>query len=44
MIKKIFILIMGGIICFDDERVSGESDSTADSILTGPCDQMEEGA
>lgn len=35
---------MGEIICFDDERVSGESDSTADSILTGPCDQMEEGA
>lgn len=32
------------VICFDDERVSGESDSTADSILIRPCDQMEEGA
>lgn len=33
-----------GEIIVDDERVSGESDSTADSILIGPCDQMEEGA
>lgn len=35
---------MGEIICSDDERMSGGSDSTADSILPGPCDQMEEGA
>lgn len=35
---------MGGIICFEDERMSGDSESTADSILTGPRDQMGEGA
>lgn len=35
---------MGEMICFDDEGLSGESDSAADSILTRPCDQMEEGA
>lgn len=38
-------LIMGKMICFDDEQLRGESDSTtADSILTRPCDQTEEGA